>query len=186
MTLAEDLEGIAAIAATLSGPDERVVAILPTEARAGRRVYLCAFGGADGTGESWLGLDAAGRPVVESQVVRDAVSIAAMCELAEETAAGGDLDDLKSRLVAVQVTENPPGIEEAVAAVEELQRVLGTPPQLATTARLDAIGHATRALEYALGGALQGSPFAQAMLTAPTVIEQLTADVEGSYRGPLR
>ena len=186
MALAEELEGIAAIAATFSGPDDRVVAILPTEARAGRRIYLCAFGGADGEPQSWLGLDAGGRPVVERQLVRNAISIAAMCELAEETAAGGDLDDLKSRLVALRVTEDPPGIEEAVAAVEELQRVIGAPPQLATTGRLDAIGLATRDLEHSLGGALQGSPFAQAMLAAPAVVEQLTADVERSYRVPLR
>ncbi len=104
----------------------------------------------------------------------------------EETAAGGDLDDLKSRLVALRVTDDPPGVEEAVAAVEELQRVLGAAPQLATTARLDAIGQATRELELALGGELQGSPFAQAMLSAAAVVEQLTADVEGSYRAPLR
>jgi hypothetical protein len=119
-------------------------------------------------------------------VVRDAVSIAAMCELAEETAAGGDLDDLMSQLVALRVAENPAGIEDAEAAVAELQRVLGAPPQLATTERLDAIGRATRALEVALGGELQGSPFALAMKSAPDVVEQLTADVEGSYRTPLR
>lgn len=186
MTLVEELEGVATIAATLSGPDDRLVAILPTEARPGNRIYLCAFGGDDGEAASWLGLDAGGRPVVERQLVRDAVSIAAMCELAEETAAGGDLDDLKSRLVALRVTDDPPGVEEAVAAVEELQRVLGAAPQLATTARLDAIGQATRELELALGDELQGSPFAQAMLSAAAVVEQLTADVEGSYRAPLR
>ena len=186
MTLADELEEVAAVARTLSAPADRLVAILPTEARAGQRVYLCAFGGADGATASWLGLDAAGAPVVERQLVRDAVSIAAMCELAEETAAGGDLDELKSQLVALRLTDDPPGIEEAVAAVGELQRVLGSPPKLATTARLDAIGQATRELELALGGELQGSPFAQAMLGAADVVEQLTSDVEGSYRAPLR
>jgi hypothetical protein len=185
MTLVEELETIATAAGALSGPEEHVVAVLPTEARAGRRVYLCAFGGADGEAETWLALDADGRPVVEREIVRDAVSIAAMCELAEETAAGGDLDDLRSQLVALRIAENPPGLDEAESAVDELERVLGAPPQLATTARLDAIGQATRALELALGGELQGSPFAQAMKNAPIVVDQLTADVEGSYRGPL-
>ena len=186
MTLAEELETIAAAAQTLSGPQEHVVAVLPTEARPGRRVYLCAFGDAEGEAESWLALDAEGRPVADRQVLRDAVSIAAMCELAEETAAGGDLDDLKSRLVAIRVAENPPGVEEAESAVDELQRVLGAPPQLATTARLDAIGQATRVLELALGGELQGSPFAQAMKNAPALVDRLTADVEGTYRASLR
>jgi hypothetical protein len=186
MTLADELDGIAAAAATLSAEGEQVLAVLPTEARAGRRVYLCAYGSGDGGPETWLALDAEGRPVAERDVVRDAVSIAAMCELAEETAAGGDLDELRSRLVALRVTENPPGIDEAEAAVEQLQRVLGTPPQLATTARLDEIGRATRELELALGGGLQGSPFAQAMKAAPDVVEQLTAEVESSYRAALR
>jgi hypothetical protein len=186
MTLADELETIAAAAGRLSREGEQVVAVLPTEARAGSRVYLCAFADADGEAESWLALDAAGEPVDDRQVVRDAVSIAAMCELAEETAVGGDLDDLRSQLVALRVAENPPGIDEAEEAVAELQRVLGTPPQLATTERLDAIGRATRALEVALGGELQGSPFAAAMKNAPAVVEQLTADVEGSYRAPLR
>jgi hypothetical protein len=185
MTLAEEVDGIAAAAATLSAEGEQVLAVLPTEARTGLRVYLCAYG-TDGGPETWLALDAEGRPVAERDVVRDAVSIAAMCELAEETAAGGDLDELRSRLVALRVTENPPGIDEAEAAVEELQRVLGTPPQLATTARLDEIGRATRELELALGGELQGSPFVQAMKAAPDVVEQLTAEVESSYRAALR
>ena len=186
MTLAEELERIAARAASFAEREERVLAVLATEARAGRRVYLCAFGGADGSAAGWLALDATGESIAERQVVRDAVSIAAMCEVAEETAAGGDLDELKSRLVALRVTEDPPGIDEAEAALEELQRVLGSPPQLATTGRLDAIGHATRQLELALGGDLEGSPFLQAMKGAPGVVDRLTADVESSYRAPLR
>lgn len=186
MTLAEELAGIAAIATSRVGAGERVVAVLPTEAHPGRRVYLCAFGGEGESPESWLAVDAAGEPVPERQTVRDAISIAAMCELAEETAAGGDLDELRSRLVAVRMTENPPGIDEAEAAVAELQVVLGAPPQLATAARLDQIGAATRRLELALGGPLQGSPFAEAMKGAASVVELLTEDVEGSYRAELR
>ena len=56
------------------------------------------------------------------------------------------------------MTENPPGIEEAEEAVLGLQRAIGAPPALATPARLDEIGAATRSLEVALGGAAQGSP----------------------------
>ena len=163
------------------------MAILPTEARAGRRIYLCAFGGTDGEAESWLGLDAAGRPVVERQVVRDAVSIAAMCELAEETAAGGDLDDLKSRLVALRVTDEPArhrggrGRGRGAAARPRRRRRSSRRPPGSTRS-----GRRRASWSCALGGELQGSPFAQAMLSAPAVVEQLTADVEGSYRAPLR
>ena len=177
MTLAEELERIA----TLAGAD----AVLAAEAQPGERIYVCAFEeGADG--RSWVALDQDGTPVAERQRVRDAVSILALCELAEESAAGGDLDELRSQLAALRVTENPPGIEEAEEAVLALQRALGAPPTLATPGRLDEIGAATRTLEIALGGAAQGSPFAAAMKGASEVVEALFADVERSYRIPLR
>jgi hypothetical protein len=63
--------------------------------------------------------------------------------------------------------------------------VLAAPPTLATPARLDEIGVATRRLEEILGGPTQGSPFAAAMKGAGDVVEALWGDVEHSYRGPL-
>ena len=60
--------------------------------------------------------------------------------------------------------------------------MLGAPPVLATPARLDEIGAATRRLEVALGGAVQGSPFAAAMKGASEVVEALQREVEGAYR----
>ncbi|HUQ21413.1 MAG TPA: hypothetical protein VM049_00195, partial [Gaiellaceae bacterium] len=149
------------------------------------RIYLCAFDG-DGGERTWLALDAHGEPVPERRRVRDAVAILALCELAAEAAGGGDLDDLRAQLAAVRATENPPGIEEADEAVLELQRVLGVPPVLATPGRLDAIGAATRRLEIALGGVVQGSPFAAAMKGASEVVDALQLDVERSYRIDLR
>jgi len=177
MTLAGELERIAA--------STGAAAVLAAEAHAGERIYVCAFEEWDG-GRTWLALDGDGEPVAERQRLRDAISIVALCELAEETAAGGDLDELRSQLAALRVTENPAGIEEAEEAALELQRVLGAPPTLATPARLDEIGAATRTLEVALGSVAQGSPFAAAMKGAGEVIEALFADVAGSYRIPLR
>ena len=58
---------------------------------------------------------------------------------------GGDLDELRSQLVALRLTEAPAGIEEAEEAALELQRTIGAPPQLATPARLDEIGAADAA-----------------------------------------
>ncbi len=98
---------------------------------------------------------------------------------------GGDLDELRAQLAAVRVAENPPGIEEAEAAALELQQLLGAPPRLATPARLDEIGAATRRLEQALAGTAQGSPFAAAMKAAGDVVESLWGDVERSYRATL-
>ena len=93
--------------------------------------------------------------MAERQRLRDAVSIVVLCELAEEVAAGGDLDELRSQLAALRMTEKPAGIEEAEEAALALQRVLGAPPTLATPARLDEIGAATRTLEVALGGVVR-------------------------------
>jgi len=173
MALAEELERVAELAGA--------TAVLAAEAQPGERVYVCAFE-ADGGGRTWLALGAEGEPVSERRRVRDAVAILALCELAAETAAGGDLDDLRSQLAALRLTEDPPGIEEAEQAALELQHVLGAPPVLATPTRLDEIGAATRRLEVALGGAVQGSPFAAAMKGASEVVETLQREVEGSYR----
>jgi hypothetical protein len=176
MALAEELERIAELAGAS--------AVLAAEAQSGERVYLCAFE-ADGV-RTWLALGENGQPVSERRRVRDAVAILALCELATETAVGGDLDDLRSQLTALRLTENPPGIDEAEQAALELQQVLGRPPVLATPARLDEIGAATRRLEVALGGAVQGSPFAAAMKGASEVVEALQREVESSYRIDLR
>jgi hypothetical protein len=176
MALADDLERIA----STSG----AAAVLPAEAHPGDRIYVCAFEEGDGA-RTWLAYDAAGAEVTDRRRVRDAVSIVALCELAEEAAGGGDLDDLRSQLAALRVTESPAGIEEAEEAALALQRVLGAPPTLATPARLDEIGAATRRLEIALGGASQGSPFAAAMKASGEVVEALYGDVERSYRSTL-
>ncbi len=184
MSLADELERIAALAAAEAEPAERVAAVLATEPARGRRIYLCAFE-RDGRDRSWLALDGSGLPVRGRTDVRDAVSIAALCELAEETAGGGDLDELRAQLVALRMTERPDGIEEAEAALEELQRVLGSPPALASPERLDAIGVAARKLEVELGGALQPSPFAEALRSSAEVVGALVGDVERAYRGTL-
>lgn len=176
MALVEELERIAA----RSGAG----AVLAAEPAPGERLYLCAFEEGDG-GRTWLALDGAGEPVADRRRVREAVSILALCEVAEETAGGGDLDDLRSQLAALRIAENPPGIEEAEEAALELQRVLGGAPALATPQRLDEIGIATRRLEQVLGGPTQGSPFAAAMKGAGDLVEALWGDVERSYRIPL-
>jgi len=174
VALADELEQVAA----RSGAD----AVLAAEAHPGDRVYLCAFEESDG-GRSWLAFDDRGKGVDDRLRLREAVSIVALCELAEETAAGGDLDDLRA---ALRVTESPPGIEEAEEAARRASAAARAPPTVATPARLDEIGAATRRLEVALGSAVHGSPFAQAMKSAGDVVDALYADIAGSYRIPLR
>ena len=116
--------------------------------------------------------------------MRDAVSIAALCEVAEEAAFPGDLDELRSQLVALRITEDPQGIAEAEEAALQLQHVLGVPPHLSSPARLDAIGQAARRLERALDPT-GPSPFTTAMRSAVEVADALYGDVESAYLGPL-
>ncbi|HEY7730764.1 MAG TPA: hypothetical protein VH950_07675 [Gaiellaceae bacterium] len=180
MALADDLDRIAAAAAARAEAGETVAAVLAAEPAVGARTYVCAFDGAD-SGRTWLALDDDGGTVTDRRALLDAVSIIALCEIAAESAAGGDLDELHAQLVSLRVVEQPDGIEEAEAAVLALQRELGSPPQLATPARLDAIGVATRRLELALDP-LAGSPFASAMRAAQDAVDALARDIEAGYR----
>lgn len=81
--LSDDVGRIAAAAAGHAGDGEVVAAVLPVELHDGERLYLCAFGDAP---PSWLVLDDEGRPVTSRDRVRDAASIAAMVEVAEDSA----------------------------------------------------------------------------------------------------
>jgi hypothetical protein len=176
-----DLERIAAAAQALAGPEEGVVGVIPAEPDAGRRIYLCAF---QGRSRSWVALDGEGRPVSDRALVRSAVSIAALCELAEESAGGGKLEELRAQLVSVRLTEHPEGIEEAEAAALDLERTLGGFPRVATPAYLDEVGVATRRLEQALGEG-PGSPFVEAMKQGAAVVAELEREVLAGYKGEL-
>jgi hypothetical protein len=180
VSLREELERVAEPAARFAAPGETLAGILAAEPKLGERVYLCAF--VDEAGErSWVALDAEGKPITSRAAVREAVSIAALCELAEETAAGGDLERLRADLATLRLTEGPPGIEEAEEAALELEQVLGAPPRLATPGYLDAVGAATLRLEGTLGEA-GSSPFATALKQGLVAVDELAAEVEGRYK----
>ena len=182
MGLSDELERVAALAAAHAAPGERVAGVLASEPGPGRRIYLCAF--ENGDRRTWLALDAAGDPLAHRAAVREAVSITALCEVAVETAAGGDLEELRGQLVALRLRENPPGIDEAEEAALALERAVGAPPRLATPAYLDHVGTTTRRLELALGEEA-ASPFAAAMKDAIAVVDALTGEVEGNYKAEL-
>src|SRR5919109_2434443 len=139
MGLEEEIGRARSAAVRHASAGEELVGVVPVEP-GGARVYLCAY---ERDGEaSWLALDTAGNPVGDRALVREAVSVAALCELAEESAGGGDLGDLRARLVELRLTEAPEGIEEAEAAAAELAATIAAPPRVATVAYLDAIGRA--------------------------------------------
>jgi hypothetical protein len=181
MALADDLERIADAAAEFAAPGERLSGIIAAEPFAGR-VYLCGYESAEG--HAWLALDDEARPVPSRRLVREAASLAALCEVAEETAGGGDLPALRSSLADLREREAPEGIEEAEEAAAALEHTLQPAPRPATTAYLDALGAASRRLEHALGEDA-GSPFAAALQQAAGAVEELAAEVERRYKLPL-
>jgi hypothetical protein len=181
VALQEELDRIAAAAAAFAADGEQLVGVLAAEPPTGGRVFLCAFSPGDGL--TWLALDERAEPVTDRERVRAAASLVALAEVAEESAGGGELDELLSRLVALRLTENPPGIDEAEEAVIALQRTLGGTPRLATPAFLDEVGAATKRLEQTLGES--ASPFAEAMKHASGAVQALTTDIESHYKAEL-
>jgi hypothetical protein len=174
MPLTDELARIASAAERFG----EVTGVVAAEPVSGVRYYVVAYAGEE---RSWLVLDDAGEPVTRRETVRDAASIAAVCEVAEETAGGGQLEELRQQLVQLRLTESPDGIEEAEAAALALERTIGAPPRVATPAFLDAVGAATRELEQALGQP-GGSAFAEAMKASVGTIDAFAAEVLGRYR----
>jgi hypothetical protein len=182
VALRDDLDRVARAAAALAGPGEELAGVVAAEPGPGVRTYLCAY--TRGDDRSWLVLDESGEPVTDRARVRGTASIIGLSELAEESAGGGELDELRERLVTLRLTESPPGIEEAEVGALALDRTIGAPPRVAEPAYLDRVGAATRRLEQALGDS-GTSPFAEAMKQGMASVEELERDVVANYRLPL-
>ena len=129
MALVDDVSRIAVAATAYALPGEEVAAVLAIETGPGERVYLCAFSGFEGV-QSWLALDDDGAPVTSRKRVRDAASIAALCEVAEETANVPQPDE--PRLASLAYLDSlgstarngglAAAVQAAVPAVEELAK----------------------------------------------------------------
>jgi hypothetical protein len=125
VSLGDELHDIAASASTFAAPDEEVAAVVAAEPSADRRTYLCAFDGA--AGRSWLALDAEGSPITSRNDVRDAISIAAVCEIAEDSTGTPDTPRIASpgHLERLEEEGDPSfaiAIRDAMPAVDELAR----------------------------------------------------------------
>jgi hypothetical protein len=125
MALSDDLAQIALAARAHARPDEKVEAILVTESAAVGRTYLCAYGGDDQ--RTWLALDDDGKPVASRSRVREAVSVAALYEIAVETTPEPPAEPAVATLDALDVlgAREPnvaAALRDAVAAVDELTR----------------------------------------------------------------
>ena len=132
-----ELAQAAAAAASFAGPGEAVSAVVATEPSPDRRTYLCAFDGP--TGRTWLALDAAGAPVTSRDRVRESISIAAVCEVAEETN-GNVAENVRvaspAYLDALAAHQGPgvaAAFSEAVAIADELAREVESQYKVALT-----------------------------------------------------
>jgi hypothetical protein len=122
MSLSDDVVRIGTAAEAYAAPGESVTAVLAVEA-GGERLYLCAFTGAHGA-QTWLVLDAAGSPVTSRDRVRDAASIAALVEVAEE---GAEMDGVEPRVASLDRLDAMgasavSAIQTALPAIDELAK----------------------------------------------------------------
>ena len=121
MALSEDVSRIAGVAAQHRAPGQQVVAVLAVESAAGERIYLAAF--ADGAGrQQWLALDHDGLPVTSRERVREAASIAALVEVAEDAAERVVEGPRLASLPYLDSIGGDSSIAGALPAVEELTR----------------------------------------------------------------
>jgi hypothetical protein len=179
VALTDELERIATAAQARAAAGERIAGVLAAEPKGFGRIYLCAYDSG-----AWLALDETEQPVTNERAVREAAQLAAVCELAADLAGGDDLADLRTRLNELREHENPPGIDEALAASAAVAAALSDEPRVATTEFLDHIGGLQRELERALGTE-SVSPFATALQQALPAAGELADDVSRHYKGAL-
>jgi hypothetical protein len=96
---------------------ERVAAVLAAEPAEGMRIYVCSFDGDDG--RSWLALDGSDGAVSSRALVREAVSLLALCEIAEE-AAGIEVEHPRLASPAYLDRIGTPDVAGALQSVDAL------------------------------------------------------------------
>ena len=117
---------IAEAAVAYGADGEELAGIVPAEPSHGVRVYLCAYRHGDET--SWLVLDADGAPVEDRSLVRDAVSIAALWELANELR-GAEIDGAQAASPAL-LDEAGASAEDPAAFAQAVAQATGTVDEL--------------------------------------------------------
>jgi hypothetical protein len=127
VALDEELRRIAEAAVIYAGEGEELAGIVPAEPDSGARLYVCAY--REGEVTSWLVLDAKGGPVDDREVVRDAVSIAGLVELAE-AAAGVSVPEEPRVATAAQLDALGTETDDRQAFVGAMKQATGTVEEL--------------------------------------------------------
>ncbi len=127
MAADEELRRIADGAVTHCAEGEELTGIVPAEPGKGVRVYICAY--RDGEQTSWLVLDAEGAAVEDRSLVRDAVSIAALYELAQEAVGSGE-DGEPSVATPAELDSLAAAAPDRAAFVETMKGATGTVEEL--------------------------------------------------------
>jgi hypothetical protein len=154
MSLEQELERTFAAAGRHARPDEHAVAVMATEPDSGARVYVVAFAAGDNL--AYVALDEAGAPVSDRRLVKDAVSLAALAERADEVSGATAADELVERFGEAAAVLGRVGLKDAAAAAEAVVAAAGhladaaSGPRPATAVYLDRMA----ALAAELGAAL--------------------------------
>jgi hypothetical protein len=148
-----ELERAAAAATRHAGSGRQVAAVMPAEPQPGARVYLAAFQSASGLG--YLAVDGAGDPVRDARLVRDAVSVIALAERAEEVSTLVDAEAVADRFdgLARDLEQADAAVAQAAREVARAARevaALAGGVRLATPGYLDRVGEAAGSLGAAL------------------------------------
>lgn len=143
----------AAVAAAAHAPGREPTAVMAVDPRDGRR-YLVVFGSQPPF--AYLLVNAAGRPETSRRLVRDAVTLIALAERADEVAGAVAGEDVAAAFSAAAARLREHGDEPAAAAAGEVAaayRALveeASGPREATPAYLDRIGARAAAAAAAL------------------------------------
>jgi hypothetical protein len=132
VALSEDVARIAAVAATHTDPGQEVTAVLAVESAAGERLYLSAFADAAGN-QQWLVLADDGAPITSRERVREAASIAAIVEVAEEATEQVSEEPRVASLAYLDSLGGDGSIAAALPAVDEVTRDVETHYKLELT-----------------------------------------------------
>jgi len=156
VTLVEHLEQAHAAASGHAAPGEEVVGVLPAEPGTGERVYVLAFASPDET-LSYLAIDSRHEPIRDRQLVRDAATILALSERAEEASGammGAELIErfagAAERLDELGEAAGAAACRTALQALRELEAVAAG-PRVASPVFLDSVAYAAADVGAALG-----------------------------------